>query len=206
MTVGADRSPNSTDPLARWKLIGAIATAGIVLLIPLSLVVDPGPGANAGAEEIGPSFVGRERCAPCHEAATEAWWGSDHDLAMAEATEETVLGDFNDVEVEYHGITSRFFRRDGGFFVHTEGPGGEMGEFEIAYTFGHDPLQQYLVPFPGGRLPVSEPRLGQRPRRVVPPLSRYRDPARRLAPLDPQRAELERDVRRVPLHQSGQGL
>ena len=71
---------------------------------------------------------------------------------MAEATEETVLGDFSDVDVEIHGITSRFFRRDGGFFVYTEGPGGEMGDFEIAYTFGHEPLQQFLVPFPGGRL------------------------------------------------------
>jgi len=152
MTLGGVGSPSSTDPLARWKLMGAIATAVIVLLIPLSLVVGPGQGARAGPEEIGPSFVGRERCAPCHEAATLAWSGSDHDLAMAEATEETVLGDFNDVEVEHHGITSRFFRRDGGFFVHTEGPGGEMGDFEIAYTFGHDPLQQYLVPFPGGRL------------------------------------------------------
>jgi tetratricopeptide (TPR) repeat protein len=96
--------------------------------------------------------VGRDRCAPCHQAATEAWFGSDHDLAMAEAAEETVLGDFSDAVFEYHGISSRFFRRDGGFFVHTEGPGGEMDDFEITYTFGHEPLQQYLVPFPGGRL------------------------------------------------------
>ena len=152
MTTEGVRPPDSTDPLARWKLIGVTATAVVVLLIPLSLVVNPGPGAHADSEEIGPSFVGRERCAACHEAATRAWLGSDHDLAMAEATEETVLGDFNDIEVEYHGITSRFFRRDGAFVVRTEGPGGEMGDFEIAYTFGHNPLQQYLVPFPGGRL------------------------------------------------------
>ncbi len=152
MTVVGGPVPGSTDPLARWKLAGAIATAIIVLLIPLSLVVLPEPGAKTRAEKVGPSFVGRERCAPCHEAATRAWIGSDHDLAMAEATEATVLGDFTDAEVEFHGITSRFFRRNGGFFVFTEGPGGEMGEFEVAYTFGHDPLQQYLVPFPGGRL------------------------------------------------------
>ena len=120
MTTEGVRPPDSTDPLARWKLIGVTATAVVVLLIPLSLVVNPGPGAHADSEEIGPSFVGRERCAACHEAATRAWLGSDHDLAMAEATEETVLGDFNDVEVEYHGITSRFFRRDGAFVVRTE--------------------------------------------------------------------------------------
>jgi tetratricopeptide (TPR) repeat protein len=63
-----------------------------------------------------------------------------------------VLGDFGDVTVRVHGITSRFYRRDGRFLMHTEGPGGEMAEFEVAYTFGFEPLQQYLVPFPGGRL------------------------------------------------------
>ena len=85
MTVVGGPVPGSPDPLARWKLAGAIATAIIVLLIPLSLVVLPEPGAKTRAEKVGPSFVGRERCAPCHEAATRAWIGSDHDLAMAEA-------------------------------------------------------------------------------------------------------------------------
>jgi len=153
MTADDGRAPNSKDPLARWKAIGVVATAVIVFLIPLSLVLGPGSGRGTNADETAePSFVGRERCASCHEAATQSWLGSDHDLAMAEATEETVLGDFSNVEFEHLGITSSFFRRDGGFYVHTEGPGGEMGDFEIAYTFGHEPLQQYLVPFPGGRL------------------------------------------------------
>ena len=44
------------------------------------------------------------------------------------------------------------FTRDGRFFVNTEGPDGELADFELAYTFGVDPLQQYLAPFPGGRL------------------------------------------------------
>jgi Flp pilus assembly protein TadD len=36
--------------------------------------------------------------------------------------------------------------------AHAEGPDGEMRDFEVTYTFGVAPLQQYLVPFPGGRL------------------------------------------------------
>ncbi|MFC1688926.1 tetratricopeptide repeat protein [Pseudomonadota bacterium] len=71
---------------------------------------------------------------------------------MDVANEETVLGDFNDVEFTLHGITSRFYKKDGKFFVHTNGAGGEMGDFEITHTFGWFPLQQYLIPFPGGRL------------------------------------------------------
>src|SRR5436190_1938757 len=49
-------------------------------------------------------------------------------------------------------MTSRFFRRDGKFFVHTDGPDGTLADFEIAFTFGVDPLQQYLIELPGGRL------------------------------------------------------
>ncbi len=63
-----------------------------------------------------------------------------------------MLGDFGDAQVTVGGITSRFFTRDGRYFVNTDGPDGEMADFEITHTFGVDPLQQYLVPFPGGRL------------------------------------------------------
>ena len=45
-----------------------------------------------------------------------------------------------------------FTGRTGEFFVHTQGPEGKMGDFEVTHTFGWFPLQQYLVPFPGGRL------------------------------------------------------
>ncbi len=76
---------------------------------------------------------------------------------MQEATEETMLADFDDVTFDYAGTTSTFFRRDGGFFARTDGRDGELHEYRIAYTFGVEPLQQYLVSFPDGRyqaLPV----------------------------------------------------
>lgn len=99
-----------------------------------------------------PSFVGREACRDCHRKEYDAWTGSDHDLAMQEATESTVLADFDDARFEQFGVVSRFYRKNGGFWVRTEGPDGEMGDFQVAYTFGVRPLQQYLVRFPGGRL------------------------------------------------------
>lgn len=71
---------------------------------------------------------------------------------MTEANTQTVLGDFNDATFTHAGATSRFFQRDGKFFVNTDGPDGSPGDFEIKYTFGVAPLQQYLVAFPGGRL------------------------------------------------------
>jgi predicted CXXCH cytochrome family protein len=124
----------------------------IVLSIPAWVIRRGGAEPAGPRDEEGAAFVGREACRPCHEAAFESWVGSDHDLAMDVATAETVRGDFNDVTFTSKGITSRFFAREGRFFVNTEGSDGEMADFEITYTFGHEPLQQYLVPFPGGRL------------------------------------------------------
>jgi Flp pilus assembly protein TadD len=71
---------------------------------------------------------------------------------MQEAGPETVLGDFDDVGFESAGRTTRFFRVGDAYFVNAEGPGGKPHDYEVLYTFGAEPLQQYLVAFPGGRL------------------------------------------------------
>ena len=87
-----------------------------------------------------------------------------------------MLGDFNDASFDYYGVRSRFFRKDGRFFVETDGPDGKLATFEVKYTFGVDPLQQYLIEFPDGRLQALVDRLGQPPEgqgrpALVPPLS-----------------------------------
>ena len=63
-----------------------------------------------------------------------------------------MLGDFNNAKFISGGITSTFFRRDKKFFVRTDGPDGAIHDYEIGFTFGVSPLQQYLIPMPGGRL------------------------------------------------------
>ncbi|WP_242476896.1 tetratricopeptide repeat protein [Halochromatium glycolicum] len=97
-------------------------------------------------------FVGSTSCEVCHADEAALWRGSHHDLAMAEPSDATVLGDFNDAELTAHGVSSRFFRRDDAWFVRTDGPDGALHDYRIAYTFGWQPLQQYLIAFPDGRL------------------------------------------------------
>ena len=89
---------------------------------------------------VGPSFVGNEVCAGCHQSETEQWRTSQHKHAMDHATEKAVLGDFSGVTFDYYGVRSRFFRRDGKFLVETDGPDGKLATFEVKYTFGLDPL------------------------------------------------------------------
>jgi Cytochrome c554 and c-prime len=107
---------------------------------------------TSNAVEIQRSFVGSTTCAGCHQAEAKLWQGSHHQQAMAHARESTVLGDFNDASFDYYGVRSRFFRKDGKFFVETDGPDGKLAAFEIKYTFGVYPLQQYLIEFPDGRI------------------------------------------------------
>lgn len=93
------------------------------------------------------TYVGRSRCIECHRDQAEAFSGSHHDRAMDLATDETVLGNFDDATIEHDGIVSRMFRDGERFMVHTEGEDGEMRDFEVKYVFGVEPLQQYMVEF-----------------------------------------------------------
>ncbi len=145
----AKKSARSTGPWERW----ALAAALIVLATPFIYLVRPEHTISVPVEQ-DLHFVGSSKCGSCHRESYAKWQGSHHDLAMDVATEQTVLGDFNNVTFTdpYNNFTSRFFRRDGGFYVETQGPDGKLDTFQITYTFGVYPLQQYLIPFPGGRL------------------------------------------------------
>ena len=98
------------------------------------------------------TWVGTTECASCHVDEAQAWIGSHHDLAMQDATEETVLGDFGEAAFTNFGDFTIFSRRGDAFVIQTEGPDGDVADFEVAYVFGVDPLQQYLIELDGGRL------------------------------------------------------
>lgn len=124
--------------------------AGAVLTTVALIAAALAAAEPTAAEDV--TYVGSQKCANCHAAQFSAWRGSHHDLAMQPATAETVLGDFSGVDFTHHGVTSRFFKRDDRFFVNTDDASGQPTDFEVEYTFGVEPLQQYLVRFPNGAL------------------------------------------------------
>lgn len=122
----------------------ALLTRGAIQVAAVALGC--APAADPPAQ-----YRGTETCVGCHAEEATRWRGSHHDLAMQPATDETILGDFNSSTVTAYGRTSRFYRDGDRFLVHTQGADGADHEFQIRYTFGVTPLQQYLIAFPGGR-------------------------------------------------------
>jgi len=98
------------------------------------------------------TFAGSEACARCHREEAAGWERSQHAVAMQPATPRTVLARFDSMPILDGEATFRFIRRGDRFFVRTDGMDGRPHDYEIRYTFGVFPLQQYLVPLPGGRL------------------------------------------------------
>ena len=109
------------------------------------------PGESKKAE-----FVERHLCIECHEEQYKLWLNSHHDLAMDVATDKTVIGDFNNTTFTRHGVISTFYKKDGKFFIRTDGRDGKLHDYEITYVFGVDPLQQYMIEFPDGRIQLPD--------------------------------------------------
>jgi predicted CXXCH cytochrome family protein len=155
----AFRGANYGRWLAASVVVAAIIAAGYLIYAvrtPSTTLSDVTAGTAHPQSRA--DYVGAAACKQCHETEFRAWTGSHHQLAMQEANASTVLGNFDDAKFRYGGVESAFFKRDGKFMVRTDGADGKLADFEVKYTFGVTPLQQYLIEFPGGRyqaLPVA---------------------------------------------------
>ncbi|MGV0034636.1 MAG: multiheme c-type cytochrome [Candidatus Azotimanducaceae bacterium WSBS_2022_MAG_OTU7] len=96
-------------------------------------------------------YVGSAECKACHQQEYKQWRDSDHAWAMLQPNQQSVLGDFSDVAVEFHDIKTRFYQHSSDYFIETLGDNG-VEAFKVAYTFGRYPLQQYLIELDSGHL------------------------------------------------------
>jgi len=143
--------------MKNWKITGLAAAIVIVIAIPLYIFIQLYSDKLEGDSDT-VQFIGKERCIDCHKVEYDLWEKSDHRKAMEIATDSSVLGDFNNTKFISRGKETLFYKKDGRFFVKTEGVGGKIQDLEITHTFGYTPLQQYLIPFEDGKyqcLPIA---------------------------------------------------
>lgn len=105
------------------------------------------PTVNLAAD-----FVGTNQCQTCHEQEYKNWQGSHHDRSMKHASTSSVLANFNDVTFKNADKDNHFYKKGNEFWVNIQGPDGAFHDYQIKYTFGYEPLQQYMVEFEDGRV------------------------------------------------------
>jgi len=119
------------------------------LLIMLSMFITH-ISAKPATDTITPKY---SDCVSCHQTEYKGWLQSDHAKAMAIPSRETVKGNFKQQSVEHYGQKAFFFIENGQYKV-TISYDENVDTYPIKYTFGHFPLQQYLVETGKGKLQV----------------------------------------------------
>ncbi|WP_448551109.1 multiheme c-type cytochrome [Thalassotalea montiporae] len=104
-------------------------------------------------------------CQSCHRQQYQDWLSSDHRQAMQPANRNTVKGDFNNAHATHYQLSARFYQKGGEYWAeltkqeqaeeHSQINQAEQAQhYQFAYTFGHYPLQQYLVKTANGKMQV----------------------------------------------------
>ncbi len=138
-------------PYNPWVKCVLLAVYCLVTVLSIGLIAQPDSFGQSSRQKI-PRYIGGSNCIACHDQQYKLWQKSHHAWSLLEPDTTTVLGDFSNRTVTHQDINWNFYRHGNKFLVKTIGPENKPAEFEIKYAVGKEPLQQYLVELPGGRL------------------------------------------------------
>jgi len=93
-----------------------------------------------------------QACVSCHKGQVEDWQQSDHFHAMEPATLKTVLGNFDNQTLDYQSQQVRFFTEDKKLIISMPNLEGKLTNYPVLYTFGYQPLQQYMFDMGQGKI------------------------------------------------------
>ena len=102
-------------------------------------------------------YAGSESCANCHEETYNLWAKSNHGLAERAPNAELDGPAFVPAREFQHGTQTSRLRAEGtNYLVTCVGLTATKETHSVVRVIGNDPLRQFLVAFPGGRLQALE--------------------------------------------------
>lgn len=108
-------------------------------------------------EKVFAEYAGAESCQSCHPEAYSLWAGSNHGLAERSPKAELDRVAFEPARSFKHGSQETRVRLEGSNYVVTcLGLSGTNEPHRVVRVIGNDPLRQFLVAAPGGRLQTLE--------------------------------------------------
>ncbi|MDQ9093179.1 multiheme c-type cytochrome [Pseudoalteromonas haloplanktis] len=93
-----------------------------------------------------------QTCISCHKDQVEDWQRSDHFHAMETATLQNVLGNFDNQTLDYQGQQARFYTDNEKLMITMPDLDGKLTNYPVLYTFGYQPLQQYMFDMGKGKI------------------------------------------------------
>ncbi len=129
--------------------IGALALTLAALAYAATRPAPPEPALIAPSPR--PGLAGSDRCAGCHPGAHATWAATYHRTMTQRARPETVLADFDGVELADRGVALRLEASDGRFRAHLLGPDGAVARSaDVALTTGSHHFQYYWLTLDDG--------------------------------------------------------
>ena len=88
----------------------------------------------------------KKDCASCHTKEVSQWKESDHFHSMNMATEQFVQASFNGETYKRGEKLFKFYKKDKKYIIKIN-----SDEYAVQYTFGREPLQQYIIQSKSGK-------------------------------------------------------
>ena len=149
-------------------LLAALSVAGVIVIrsfkTPLPREKAPAAAVAAMAPIIAPEdevhskYAGSETCRACHEAAFKSWQPSNHGQAERLISKQEDHKSFTPKQTLVHGkdTSEAFVDADGLAKILTLGLDKQRRPYQPIRVIGNDPLRQFLIPAPGGRMQTCD--------------------------------------------------
>ncbi|MEO7100726.1 MAG: HEAT repeat domain-containing protein [Luteolibacter sp.] len=121
-------------------------------------VADPNAPVLAPEDKVHAGYAGSESCRKCHAAEFEKWHRSNHGMAERNVSAEMDNKAFSPKQTLVHGkdASEVFLDADGLAKFLTVGLDKQRHAYQPVRVIGNDPLRQFLIPAPGGRMQACD--------------------------------------------------
>ncbi len=121
-------------------------------------VADPNAPMLAPEDEVHAKYAGSESCKKCHAAEFEKWHPSNHGQAERVVSKDEDYKAFEPKQTLVHGkdTSEAFVDADGLAKILTQGLDKKRHAYPVVRVIGNDPLRQFLIPAPGGRMQTCD--------------------------------------------------
>lgn len=112
----------------------------------------------APEDEVHAKYAGSQTCRECHESAFTHWQDSNHGLAEREYRKDMDDKGFSPKQTLTHGKdqSEAFLDANGLAKILTRGFNNERRAYPVVRVIGNNPLRQFLIAAPGGRLQTCD--------------------------------------------------